>query len=107
MFRLLVTVALLSLAFPADCDAGWFSDTDFYVVVQQSPGGKFIDGWVAQGAPKNSDGVYIFTLYQTKVEKRVPIQSAVVTRIGSDATVARRWLQVQIEDATNGFHKGF
>src|SRR5258708_328572 len=107
MSRLSLVVACLFLCFMADCDAGLFSDTDFYVVVQQTPGGKFIDGWVVQGAPKNSDGVYIFTLYETKVEKRVPIQSAVVTKIGSDASVARRWLQVQIEDATDRAHKGF
>ena len=109
MNRRILISFFLALFVASFCEtrAGWFSDTSFYVVIQQTPSGKFIDGWVVQGVPQNSNGVYVFTIYGTKVEKRIPIQSAVVTKIGSDVSVARRWLSAQIEDAANGFTKGF
>jgi hypothetical protein len=88
----LVLLVVIFMALSRVSYAGWFSDTDFYVVVQQTPSGQFVDGWVVQGAPKNSNGVYIFTIYWTKIEKRIPIQSAVVTKIGPDENKARGWL---------------
>jgi hypothetical protein len=102
-------VTLLVVAFMASSlsYAGWFSDSDFYVIEQQSPYGKLIDGWVSQGAPKNVSGVYIFTIYGTKIEKRIPIQGTVVTCVGTKAEYGYKMLSRDRDDAAGKIPKGF
>ena len=108
MSRLILSFAVV-LFFSSQSIAGWFSDTDFYTVVLKSPSGKYIDGWIIQGAPKNDNGVYIFTIYRTKIEKRVPVQGTVVTKIGPKWEDAYKMISAEIRassDSPDRF-KGF
>ena len=94
----------------ASCEAsrgGWFSDTNFYVVEQKTPSGKFIEGWVVQGPPKNDNGVYIFTIHQTTIEKRIPVQGTVVTKIGPNLEMAHKFLSREIATLSDEIPKGF
>ena len=82
---------VLLILFGSAYRVGWFADRNFYVIVQNNPSGKYIDGWVVQGAPKNDNGVYIFTAYSNR-EIRIPIQGTVVTKTGKNSGDAARVL---------------
>ena len=108
MSRLILSFAIV-LFFSSQSMGGWFSDADFYTVVLKSPSGKYIDGWIIQGAPKNDNGVYIFTIYRTKIEKKVPVQGTVVTKIGPKWEDAYKMISAEIRassDSPDKF-KGF
>jgi hypothetical protein len=96
MFRPAVLLCAVVLLFSFDLEAGWFSDTDFYIIVQKTPSGASIDGWIVQGPPKNDNGIYIFTIYGTKIEKRVSIQGTIVTKIGPKWDDARKMLRAEM-----------
>ena len=96
MSRSLILLCAVVFLVSFDSEAGWFSDTDFYIVVQKTPAGVSVDGWVIQGPPKNDNGVYIFTIYGTKIEKRVSIQGTVVTKIGPKWEDARKMLRAEM-----------
>ena len=108
MSRLILSFAI-ALFLSSQSMGGWFSDTDFYTVILKSPSGKSIDGWIIQGAPKNDNGVYIFMIYGTKIEKRVPIQGTIVTKIGPKWEDAYKMISAEIRvssDSPDRF-KGF
>lgn len=100
-------VAVLLVASGETARSGWFSDTNFYVVEQKTPSGKFIEGWIVQGAPKNDNGVYVFTIYQTTLEKRIPVQGTMVTKIGPNLDMAHRFLSREIATLSDEIPKGF
>ena len=86
------------LATSVQTQAGWFSDDKLYVIVQKTESGKYVDGWVTKGSPKNENGVYIFIIYRSTYEKRIPIQGTVVTSFGSDEKRAYDFLRAERED---------
>jgi hypothetical protein len=86
---------------------GWFSDTNFYVVEQKTPAGRFIDGWIVQGAQRMLTEFMCSSFIRRQSRSEMPAQGTAVTKIGPDLNMAHKFLSSEIATLSDEIHKGF
>ena len=87
--------AIVIFTFPLS--AGLLGDS-FYVVIQNNSQGQHVRGWISNGAPKNSEGAYVFEPIGLKCEFRIPTGTAMVISVGSNKAKAQQILSAQLNN---------